>query len=261
MDYDVLRKDNDFHKWHQYEPLDTQYTKYSKENPSIIAAGHKIEDVYRAFANAKFSFMSAGYKDFGDLSDKSEFSNLYVKCHFLSTAIIEYARCLDLSWQVVWAYIQPASFEYLILQEYKKMEKACDRDHIYAQLDCGIAQKSMKASQLKQIVKNFDEDKDVVELRSIYNSLKHRGMIHFQGLGDNFESMMFGGIQGKSVSVLHRNSYSIEQIENSLLVYHNKFQIYFNDIINKIIPDDYFDTKVPLKEYFNTLIEMEKIQE
>ena len=46
MDYNYLREDSDFHKWHKYAPLDTQYIKYAESNPSVIAVGHKIDDVY-----------------------------------------------------------------------------------------------------------------------------------------------------------------------------------------------------------------------
>lgn len=43
MDHNYLREDSDFHKWHKYAPLDTQYIKYAESNPSVIAVGHKIE--------------------------------------------------------------------------------------------------------------------------------------------------------------------------------------------------------------------------
>ena len=42
MDYNYLREDSDFHKWHKYAPLDTQYIKYAESNPSVIAVGHKL---------------------------------------------------------------------------------------------------------------------------------------------------------------------------------------------------------------------------
>ena len=91
MNYEELSKDNDFHKWQNYEPLDTQYIRFSKTNPSAIAAGHKICDVYYAFCNAKHSFRSAGYHNFGDLSGNDEMSQLYTKAHL---------RCLNVLWKL-----------------------------------------------------------------------------------------------------------------------------------------------------------------
>lgn len=259
MDYEELLKDNDFHKWHKYEPLDTQYIRFARCVPSVIAAGHKICDVYYAFANAKQSFRSANYKNFGDLADDNGPSKLYTKSHFLLSAISEYALCLDLSWQVVWAYIQPSSFEYLMAMNYKKMEKECDRDNLFEQIDCAIAQHSIKATKLKNILKEFDNDSDVKRLRILNNSIKHHGTIHFDGLGANFSSMMLV-VNGETVSTLSRTSYKIEEIENLLFAYHSKFQKYFNSIIDEVIPDDYLESDVSFKAYVNTLIEMKNVQ-
>ena len=243
MNYEELRNDNDFHKWHNYEPLDTDYVKYGESDPSVIAAGHKIGDVYYTFANAKQSFMSAGYENYGDLCGESENSKLYIKTHFLLHAVIEYAICLDLSWQVIWAYVQPASFEYLLTNEHKKMENECNRENLKAQLDCAISQKCLKATRIKQIMMDFDNDPDVMKLRTLYNSLKHRGIIHFDGLGENFKTMMIQ-IEGKSIQMLSREEYTVETVENMLFTYHQKFQLYFNNLIAEIIPDDYLNKKV-----------------
>ena len=259
MNYEELRNDSDFHKWSKYEPLDAQYVRYASSNPSVVASGHKICDVYHTFANARHSFMSVDYDNYGDLSGDSEISKLYVKTHFLLLAVIEYAICLDLSWQVVWAYIQPSSFEYLIKKEYKRMERECNRDNLLEQLECAISQRSVLAEQLKQILKEFDDDSTVMELRSLYNSIKHQGMVHFQGFGENFDRMMMD-VNGNTVSTLSRKSYTIEEIENLLFTYHVKFQEYFNLLIDKIIPEDYLENSVPFGEYLETVLEMNRIQ-
>ena len=258
MNYEELIKDNDFHKWHEYEPLDTDYVKYGESDPSVIAAAHKIGDVYHTFANAKSSFMSASYDNYGDLCGETEISRLYVKTHFLLHAVIEYAICLDLSWQVIWAYVQPASFEYLLSNEHKKMENECNRDNLKAQLDCAISQRNLKAVRIKQIMVEFDNDTDVKRLRTLYNSLKHRGIIHFEGLGANFKTMMMQ-VEGKNIQTLSREEYTVETVENMLFTYHQKFQQYFNKIIAEIIPDDYLNKKVSFIDYINTALQMNSI--
>lgn len=259
MNYTELTKDNDFHKWHNYEPLDSDYVKYGEKDPSVIAAGHKIVDVYHTFANAKQSFMSAGYDNYGDLCGESEVSKLYIKTHFLLHSVIEYAICLDLSWQVIWAYVQPASFEYLLTNQHKKMENECNRDNLKAQLDCAISQRNLKATRIKQIMEDFDNDTEVMKLRTLYNSLKHRGIIHFDGLGENFKTMMMQ-VNGKCAQTLSREEYTVETVESMLFTYHQKFQQYFNKLIAEIMPADYLNKNVSFIDYVNTTIKMCSIQ-
>jgi len=119
--------------------MDAQYVRYADSDPSIVAAGHKIEDVFYAFANARASFIDADSEDFGDISGPDDISRLYAKTHFLTYALMEYAICLDISWQVIWAFIQPASFDYLVHQKYKEMEKECTSENVHLQLNCAMS--------------------------------------------------------------------------------------------------------------------------
>ena len=96
MDYNYLRENDSFFERHKYFPLDVQYIKYADSNPSVIAVGHKIDDVFQAYANARASFMFANSENFGDLSGPNEISRLYTKTHFLTNALLEYAICLDI---------------------------------------------------------------------------------------------------------------------------------------------------------------------
>lgn len=81
--------------------MDAQYVKYIKSEPSILAAGHKINDVYHTFCDARGSIMRANYSNYGDLCADNDTSKLYIKTTFLKDALMEYAICLDLSWQVI----------------------------------------------------------------------------------------------------------------------------------------------------------------
>lgn len=263
MDYNYLREDSDFHKWHKYAPLDTQYIKYAESNPSVITVGHKIDDVYQAYANARASFMFANSDNFGDISDPTELSRLYTKTHFLTNALIEYAICLDISWQVVWAYIQPASLEYLMKQKYKDMEKECTRDSVLAQLKCIISQNGFGVSvaqNLLDVVNGFDNDGDTLKLRSIYNGIKHQGIIHYEGLGANFTEISIS-LKGKMPPMLHRKSYSVDEIEELMFAYHKKFKIYMDTLIGIMIPDGYLDTTVKLDDAVAKIFKMNKVTE
>ena len=260
MDYGKIIEDESFFAWHGYAPMDGQYVKYSDENPSVIAAGHKIEDVFYSFANARASFMNADAEDFGDISSDDEISRLYAKTHFLTYALMEYAICLDISWQVIWAYIQPSSFEYLIHQKYKEMEKECTSENVHIQLNCIISQKSIgftEAENIKNILTDFENDEDVLELRKLYNSIKHHGMIHFEGLGAKNDTM-FIALNGRQIPLLSRRTCTVLDVEELLYRYHFKFETYFNSIIELIMPDDYKESKVPFIDYLNVLLKMDR---
>lgn len=255
MNYNDLINDERFQRWFQFEPKEVQYLKYSETTPSLIAAGHKITDVYYAFAEAHSSFGLAGLESYGPICSNDEVSVLYTKSHFLRTALIEYAICLDLSWQVIWAYIQPSSLEYLFNQKYKDMEKKCTRDNVKEQLDCLIAQKGTDynvAIKLKKIFLDFDEDPDVEKFRTVYNSVKHHGVLHIDGLGCNNTEILFT-INDKSFPMLHRKTYSIVDLEEMLKVYNDKFIVYMDSIVDLIIPDDYLDNRFELEDVFFTL--------
>lgn len=253
MDYDKFAKEDEFHKWFEYEPNEVRYLKYANDNPSLIAAGHKIVDVYYAFADAHATFMFAGTDDFGSISSDDEMSKLYAKSHFLRYAILEYGLCLDLSWQVIWAYIQPTSLDYLMRQEYKKMEKECDRDSVLQQLDCSISiEKNSEAERIKKIFKDFDADVDIINLRSLYNVIKHQGTIHIEGLGKNEKQMMIV-IGEEAPPVLHRKSYAVEELEEMLKKYNDKFITYMNKLISEIMPSEYLESRVEIGNVIDTI--------
>ena len=256
MRYEDIINDEEFFKWQEYAQFDVQYYKYAESNPSLVAVGHKIEDVYWAFCNARASFMSAAPESISDIA--GDISRLYARTHFLLNAIIEYAICLDISWQVVWAYAQPTSLEYLMEQKYKEMEKECTRDSILERLRCNITQNrgsAKKERDILEIITKFDNDDTTVRLRSMYNKIKHQGTIYFEGLGDN-PRHLYTGINGKKIPMLHRECYKVEDIEELLFVYHSKFKHYMNELIHIMVPDEYLEEKMALVPALNAMIEL-----
>ena len=171
---------------------------------------------------------------------------------------MEYSICLDISWQVIWAFIQPSSFDYLVHQKYKEMEKECTSENVHLQLNCAISQGGagvVIAEKIKHLLTDFENDEDVLNLRSLYNSIKHHGMIHFEGLGAKNDTM-FVSLNGRATPVLSRKSYKIEDLEKLLYSYHFKFGSFFNSLIAEIMPEDYKETKVQFIDYLNTLLKM-----
>lgn len=255
IDFDFIRKDERFLEWSKYAPGDFQYVKYAEKNPSLIAAGYKITDVYFAFVNARASFMFSDSKSFGDLSTDDPVTVLFTRIHLLTNAIIEYAITLDLSWQVLWAYIFPSSLEKLVNLNTTEMEKYCDRDSLLAQIECAISQHGYGCTQairLKEMMKEFDNDEDILKLREIYNRIKHRGAINIENLWPN-KKVLLSPSSRRNISILNRPDYSKEQIEEILFSYHNKFTTYFNKIIAEIMPADYTNNRMDGLRFFDSL--------
>ena len=117
-----------------------------------------------------------------------------------------------------------------------------------------------KARAIKNLLLNFENDEDVKEVRTLYNSIKHHGTIHIKGLGINFFSLMIT-VEGVSVKTLNREEFSIEDIESMLWIYHQKFQVYFNSLIQLIMPDDYLNNSCDLEEMINTNLKMHEFQQ
>lgn len=259
MDYTMLAHDNDFQKWFKYQPLDAQIVRYAKKQPSVIAAGQKIMDVYNAFANAKQSFRAAGYDNYGDLCGDDEISKLYTRYHFLMCAIMEYNTCRDLCLQVIWAYIQPSSIESLVQNQYRDIERECNSEKVHKRFKELIKEGRSDLESLKKLLTEFENDKSIKVVQNLCNYIKHRGTVHFEGLGDNFDTMLLT-VNGQVVRTLGRPSYTFEEIEDVLWNYHKDFQRYFNQIVDMIIPEGYMDNRISLEDYISTLLKMIKLQ-
>lgn len=260
MKYEEIARHNGFHKWFDYIPHDAQYMKYAENNPSAVAAGFMIGEVYHAFSYARASLMFSLENNYGDLAKQTDdLAMLTVRYIFVQNMIMQYAICEDLSWQVIWAYILPADIQYLMKNEYEKMTKECNRDNLLAQLNCGIGQHNLTAEKLKNILTSFDNDEEVMKFRTLNNYLKHRGNIHIQGLGNDDNSLMFA-IDGCPVSIRAHESYKLEELQDMAWAYHKKFEKYFNEIIDTIMPSDYLDTTISFVDGVNAVIKMCKAQ-
>ena len=158
----------------------------------------------------------------------------------------------------VWAYIQPSSFAYLVQKKYKEMEKLCTEDNVHSQLNCAIAQNVDKAKRIKDLIICFGDEKTVREIRSINNSIKHRGMMYFKGFSkEDISKFLF---DPNIEMPLKRETYDPNYIQELLLSYHEKFEEYFNDLIALIMPIDYKNNDVGIINYISILDEIKKIQ-
>lgn len=172
---------------------------------------------------------------------------------------MEYNTCRDLCLQVVWAYIQPSSLESLAQNLYRNTEKECNSETVHKELKRLIKEGRTDLKPLKKLLGKFEKDKYITDVRDMCNYIKHRGTIHFDGLGDNLDKMLLT-VNGQVVRSLGRPSYTFNEVEDILWNYHKTFQEYFNQIIDKIIPEDYMDNKATLEDYINILLELIRLQ-
>ena len=257
MDIEELKKSCKFHKWHEYEPMDAQYERYI-ENPSVLAAGHKINDVYHTFCDARAGMIYSACKNYGDLCEDDDLSRLNLRAMIIKHSLIDYAICLDLSWQVIWAYIQPTNFSYLVSRGYKELEKVCTSEVVHVQLNCAISQKNLEAEKISTLLTGFEMDEDVVSLRKVYNSVKHHGILYFNGFA---EDSTFNFLFDKNIEFpLKRTMYDLNYIKELLLRYHGKFEDYFSKLIDIIMPKDYLDTRIDLIGMITTIAKIEKME-
>ena len=58
--------------------------------------------------------------------------------------------------------------------------------------------------------------------------------------------------------MLHRKTYSVDEIEELMFAYHKKFKIYMDELIDIMIPDGYLETTVKLEEVVSEILKMNK---
>lgn len=238
------------HYWGKYEPEETRYAKYAETNPSLISTGHKIIDVYDTFTRARGMLLYSFGDDYGDLAFRNDINYLYARSQMIIASLLEYAICLDLSWQVIWAYFQPSSLKYLLENNYEEMEKNCTSEVVHSQLNCVTGMHGMGediSRKVNDLLTGFENDEKTIKLRNMYNYIKHRGTLHIEGLGDN-ESTMNYTINGKTIPKLSRNSASVVDLQKLLFDYDDLFSNYFSSLISLLIPVEYEETKCSLQD-------------
>ncbi len=236
--YELLIEDQEFQKWHDYLPQEPQYVKYAESNPSILAAARKIVDVYRAYADARALFLFANEDNYGDLAGEGEDNHLFVKVLFIKSAILQYGLCLDLCWQVVWAFLHTDSLNYLLNNNYPKLERQCTSNQLIDELKKRNSDVTVANLQIR--INKLNCDPAIKALREQFRIMKHRGTIRVKGADDASEvtELVF---MGKTINSDIRAEYDVEGLEKIIFDYHKSFFDHFTCIIEDIIPEDYFD--------------------
>ncbi|WP_342549995.1 hypothetical protein NST69_15565 [Paenibacillus sp. FSL P2-0089] len=230
----------DVHHWLDYSPKDPQYLRFS---PNILAAGFKIVDVYRSFCYGRQSLLFVESDDYGELvfPKGDNIGTLSLRANFLLNALAFYNYSIDLSWQVSWFLYGDFGVEIIEdSSKFSKISTLCTFDELNYLLTLSRDYKSRK------IYRDFFNHKLTVELREKYNLIKHRGSLHFNGLGIQYEHI---GIQinGKIPRMLVNEVVEVDHLKKDLIEFDIMFKHYFEGII-KNMPNDYLKNSYSLED-------------
>ncbi|MFE6076926.1 hypothetical protein ACFVQB_20910 [Paenibacillus sp. NPDC057886] len=239
-----LYSKEDVHHWLKYSPKDPQYLKFS---PNILAAGFKIVDVYHSFCYGRQSLLFIESKDYGELvfPKDDNISTLSLRANFLLNALAFYNYCIDISWQVSWFFYGDYGRD--IIEDNSKFAKAstkCTFDELNYILTLARDIKS------RNIYREFFNHKLTVDLREKYNLVKHRGSLHFKGLGIQYENIGIR-INGETPKMLTNEVVEVDLLKDQLIKFDIMFKRYFDSLIRGIMPSDYLDNNYTLDDILN----------
>lgn len=223
----------DIHHWMEYKP---GWEHYLECDPNIVAAGVKIEDVYRTISLARAHMFFQDVGDFGQLiSEKDDLYLNFIKSTFLQDSMMYYNICIDLSWQVLWYYF--GSNDINIIKDkvkYNSEARGCNLESLNYRLQLA------KQEKLRNIINDFFNSDSVKEIRDLYNYMKHRGTFYVELMGKNEEFIPFN-INGINPPMITRKELDLDDWTQKLTDFDREFVNYFELIISIVIPKSYKD--------------------
>src|SRR5699024_6273421 len=254
---DSLYTSHEFHSWHNYLPQEKNYANFE---PRIIYALQKVDDVYYAFANARYNLYLTENENYGQLiSEYAETSLKMVRSYFLMNALNFYNFAIDLSWQVMFFYTSDNSLYFLASPDsYDKYSNQCSYETLVNKL------KYRKESALLHIANSFYNNSLFRELRELYNYLKHRGTLHFQGLGKQYNNPYMGvSIDEESVTykIFKKRKVEIRELKSKLINLDVLFYNYFNSILSCIVPSNYMEVTDALEDVYKVSIAVKEFKD
>jgi len=257
MDFNSLYTSHDFHDWHRYLPQEKHYANFE---PYIIYSLQKVDDVYYAFSNARYNAYMTENEDYGQMiSNGSELSLKMVRSNFLMNALNFYNFAIDLSWQVLFYYASDNSLYFLSSpKSYDKYSNLCNYETLVNRLQY------RKELGLLHITKTFYNNSLVRELRELYNYLKHRGTLHFEGLGEQYDRpYMAVEIEGENIAynMFVKREITIEELKNKLIIFDILFYEYFNNILSCIVPKNYLEIGDNLLDVYEVSLKIKQFRD
>lgn len=233
----------DIHEWSKYNPYESQYYKFE---PFIVAAGHKIVEVYQTFCTARNSLTYLDVENYGELISKHDEIHLaFIRSSFIQNALVFYNICIDLSWQVIWLFYDNSGYDLIYKNRYMESSKECDFKSLTVRLSYmrSLADTAMDKDNIimlnDHMVKFFNNIL-ALKVRNKYNYLKHRGAYYYDGLGMNDSNLGFV-VNGFTPKMITREELDINDWVDTLISFDILFKEYFEFIIWHIMPEEYLN--------------------
>lgn len=77
---------------------------------------------------------------------------------------------------------------------------------------------------------------------------------------ENVDNSLIFSIEGRPIPIRTHKTYELEELQKMACTYHEKFEKYFNEIIEAIMPDSYLESKMSLVDGVNAVIKMGNVQ-
>ncbi len=237
LEEDVFKMVEDVERWFYYDPGEDLFHLYKG---NVLMALHKIQDVYHTLNFARLSLDSLRAENLGDLIDEDAngVGKAVIKYMFMNNSISYYNYCIDLSWQVLWLYYNPEMNKYSIhsREDYLKSTKDCTLGELKYPLSLA------KQEKLYDSVAEFFNSETTSRIRTKYNYIKHRGVYHIDGMGENYKTSMMS-YSGRHLPLLYREELDLEEMKSFLIEFDKSFVEYFEMIIAHVVPIDIKENK------------------
>lgn len=247
-----LYESHDFHHWHKLFPDESKYVSFK---PNIIYALNKVDDVYYAFAKARQTLHMTEIDNYGHLVAKDDaLHRNNIKTIFFESALSYYNFAIDLSWQVMFYYVSDSSLYFFAKNEiYIKYANRCNIISLMENLNY------QKQYSLYEVLQRFWKNPIVMEIRELYNLLKHRGALHTKGLGTQYDSPIFNiKYDGTDITfdLFTKRELDLPEVIQKLVEFDKEFYNYFEHILSLIVPNDFLGSSATFESTMDFSLEL-----
>lgn len=208
---------------------------------NIRIAFQKVQDVFDSFCQARFLLYDAIELEKDD--EKPEELRLFHQGTLLQSAIMRYASCIDLAWQVMYLRYGPDDPNLITQNDAAKYKNTLGKCNV-----CSLGKRlnQNKANSLQRIRDDYEKNTLWKKLRSSNNYMKHKGAYHILGIGINPKNAIFsieikdktGKVKEFIPKLPHQQDFDNKLWIDNLVQFYQGFIHYFNAIIQEILPEN-----------------------
>lgn len=225
------------HKWFSYFPDELNICRYGANQ---IMSLEKIKDVYHSLSYGRLCLDNLFETNYGGLidDDESGLGRAVIRSTIMNNCLSYYNYCIDYSWQVLWLYYSDMNESLLNdMESYIAFMERCKLARLNPLLT------SQGEQTIHSHINVFFNREEVRRLRRKYNTVKHRGFYHIEGLGENYKESAIS-VNGERLPLLHREKIDLNELRQELIEFDNLFVEYFEVIIDKVVPREIKDGTV-----------------